>query len=284
MDREAMRTKKRVVVKVGSSSLVHEETGLMNLDKLEKLVRVLTDIQNSGREVVLVSSGAIAVGVKRLGLASRPADKAGKQACAAVGQANLMMLYQKIFGEYGVTAAQILMTKYTMIEDVSRHNARATFSELLKMGVIPIVNENDTVSTDEIEFGDNDTLSAIVTALVGGDLLILLSDIDGLYTDNPRTSSDARFIEVVEKIDSSILAMGKGAGSSVGTGGMSTKIEAARIATDSGADMVIANGADVSVINEILDGKNIGTLFKAHKNEDFHLINYLSGKHESQKK
>lgn len=279
MDRESMKQKKRIVVKIGSSSLVHEETGLMNLDKLEKLVRVLTDIQNSGREVVLVSSGAIAVGVKKLGLPSRPADKAGKQACAAVGQANLMMLYQKIFGEYGVTAAQILMTKYTMIEDVSRHNARATFSELLRMGVIPIVNENDTVSTDEIEFGDNDSLSAIVTALVGGDLLILLSDIDGLYTDNPRTSHDAKFIDVVEKIDERILAMGKGAGSTVGTGGMSTKIEAARIATDSGADMIIANGSNVGIIMDILEGKPCGTLFKAHKNEDFHLINYLSGKH-----
>ncbi len=275
-----MKDKKRIVVKVGTSSLVHEETGLMDLNKFEKLVRSLTDLHNSGKEVILVSSGAIAVGVKRLGLKEKPAEKSGKQACAAVGQANLMMLYQKIFGEYGVTAAQILITKYTMIEDVSRRNARATFAELLKMGVIPVVNENDTVSTDEIEFGDNDTLSAIVAALVGADLLILLSDIDGLYSDDPRKSKDARFIERVERIDEKILAMGKGAGSAVGTGGMCTKIEAARIATDSGADMVIASGDDMGIINRILSGEKVGTLFEAHKNDDFHLINYLSNSHK----
>lgn len=276
MKNATMTDKKRIVVKVGTSSLVHEETGLMDLDKLEKLVRGLTDLHNSGKEVILVSSGAIAVGVKRLGLKEKPRNKAGKQACAAVGQANLMMLYQKIFGEYGVTAAQVLITKYTMIEDISRRNARATFAELLKMGVIPVVNENDTVSTDEIEFGDNDTLSAIVAALVGADLLILLSDIEGLYTDDPRTSKDARFIDVVEKIDDEILAMGKGAGSVVGTGGMCTKIEAARIATDSGADMIIATGSDMSIINRIISGEKVGTLFVAHKNENFQLIDYLS--------
>ncbi|MCR5521859.1 MAG: glutamate 5-kinase [Lachnospiraceae bacterium] len=276
MINEAMKEKKRIVVKVGTSSLVHEETGLMDLDRLEKLVRVLTDLHNSGKEVILVSSGAIAVGVKRLGLREKPKTKSGKQACAAVGQANLMMLYQKLFGEYGVTAAQVLITKYTMIEDVSRRNARATFAELLKMGVIPVVNENDTVSTDEIEFGDNDTLSAIVAALVGADLLILLSDIEGLYTDDPRKSKGARFIDVVEKIDDEILSMGKGAGSEVGTGGMCTKIEAARIATDSGADMIIASATDLGIINRILGGEKVGTLFVAHKNENFHLIDYLS--------
>lgn len=276
--REHIADKKRIVVKVGSSSLVHEETGELNLVKIEKLVRVLTDVANSGREVILVSSGAIAVGRKTLGLAARPITKSGKQACAAVGQARLMMVYQKLFAEYNSIAAQILMTKNTMVNEESRHNARNTFFELLKMGVIPIVNENDTVATDEIEFGDNDTLSAIVAALVGADLLILLSDIDGLYSDDPRKSESARFIEIVDVIDSSILEMAKGAGSDVGTGGMSTKISAARIATDSGADMIIANGADVSVVHELLTGANIGTLFKAHKNENFHLIDYLSGK------
>lgn len=276
--REHIADKKRIVVKVGSSSLVHEETGELNLVKIEKLVRVLTDVANSGREVILVSSGAIAVGRKTLGLAARPITKSGKQACAAVGQARLMMVYQKLFAEYNSIAAQILMTKNTMVNEESRHNARNTFFELLKMGVIPIVNENDTVATDEIEFGDNDTLSAIVAALVGADLLILLSDIDGLYSDDPRKSESARFIETVDVIDSSILEMAKGAGSDVGTGGMSTKISAARIATDSGADMIIANGADVSVVHELLTGANIGTLFKAHKNENFHLIDYLSGR------
>lgn len=276
--RSKLKDKKRIVVKIGSSSLVHKKTGLINLVKLEKLVRVLTDIQNSGKEVILVSSGAIAVGVKDLGLSKKPTDKAGKQACAAVGQASLMMLYKKLFAEYGITAAQILMTKNTMIQEESRSNAKATFNALLGMGVIPVVNENDTVATDEIEFGDNDTLSAIVAALVGADLLILLSDIDGLYSDDPRTNPDARFIDTVTRIDAGILQMGKGAGSSVGTGGMSTKISAARIATDSGADMVIANGENVGVIADILMGTEIGTLFVAHKNEDFHLINYLSKK------
>lgn len=277
MDRTYLRDKKRVVIKIGSSSLTHPETGRVNLTRIEKLVRVLTDLENSGREVVLVSSGAIAVGSKAMGFSDKPDTKALKQACAAVGQASLMTVYQRLFAEYGAKVAQILMTKNTMIDETSRHNARNTFAELLKLRVIPIVNENDTVATDEIEFGDNDTLSAIVAALVGADLLILLSDIDGLYTDNPRTNPDARFIETVEYIDDSILAMGKGAGSGVGTGGMATKISAARIATDSGADMVIANSADISVIGEIMSGAPVGTLFKAHKNENFHLINYLSG-------
>ena len=266
---------KRITLKVGSNVLTDAEGG-PSAERIAQIVDQIAALKARGIDVLFVSSGAIAVGVKRLGLKEKPRNKAGKQACAAVGQANLMMLYQKIFGEYGVTAAQVLITKYTMIEDISRRNARATFAELLKMGVIPVVNENDTVSTDEIEFGDNDTLSAIVAALVGADLLILLSDIEGLYTDDPRTSKDARFIDVVEKIDDEILAMGKGAGSVVGTGGMCTKIEAARIATDSGADMIIATGSDMSIINRIISGEKVGTLFVAHKNENFHLIDYLS--------
>jgi len=276
--REYLKDKKRIVVKIGSSSLVHKETGHLNLVKMEKLVRVLTDLCNEGKEVILVSSGAIAVGVKALGFDERPSHKSGEQACAAVGQARLMMVYQKLFSEYLRTPAQVLLTKYTMIEPESRHNARNTFDELLKMGVIPIVNENDTVSTDEIEFGDNDTLSAIVVALVHADLLILLTDKDGLYTDDPAKNPDARFVDTVEVIDEKILAMGKGAGTSVGTGGMSTKIAAARIATDSGADMIIANADDVSVLENIMNGEQVGTLFKAHKNKDFHLVDYLRGK------
>ncbi len=246
--------------------------------RIEKLVRIITDQCNKGKDVILVTSGAIAVGVKALGLTKRPEDKAGKQACAAVGQARLMMVYQKLFAEYLRNAAQILMTKNTMIDPESRHNARSTFDELFKMGVVPIVNENDTVSTDEIEltFGENDTLSAIVAALVHADLLILLSDKDGLYTDNPDQNPDAKFIDTVEVIDEKILAMGKGPGSSVGKGGMSTKISAARIATDSGADMIITNAEDISKLGEIMEGKHIGTLFKAHKNIDFHLIDYIS--------
>lgn len=276
LNRQELKDKKRIVIKIGSSSLTHTETGSINLLKMEKLVRVLTDLQNQGKDVILVSSGAIAVGREAFGLREKPKEKPMKQACAAVGQARLMMVYQKLFAEYNQIPAQILMTKYTMIDDISRENAQNTFEELFKMGVIPIVNENDTVATDEIEFGDNDTLSAIVTALVHGDLLILLSDIDGLYTDDPHKNPDAKFIDYVEVIDDSLIEMGKGSNSLVGTGGMSTKISAARIATDSGADMVIANGDDVYVINEIIEGNNVGTLFKAHKGSDFVLLDYIS--------
>lgn len=276
--REYLKSKKRIVVKIGSSSLTHEATGSINLSKMEKLVRVLTDLRNQGKDVVLVSSGAIAVGKETLKLQEKPKDKAVKQACAAVGQARLMTVYQKLFAEYNQVPAQILMTNYTMINDISRMNARNTFEELLGMGVIPVVNENDTVSTDEIEFGDNDTLSALVTALIEADLLILLSDIDGLYTDDPKKNINASFIDYVEEITDELCEMGKGSSSLVGTGGMATKISAAKISTDSGADMVIANGDDVYIIDDIINGKNVGTLFKAHKNKNFILLDYIKTK------
>lgn len=276
MDRERLRNKKRIVIKIGSSSLTHEITGNLNLLKLEKLVRTLCDIRNQGMDVVLVSSGAIAVGRKSLGLVERPKNIALKQACAAIGQANLMMIYQKLFSEYNQLSAQVLITKMTMVNELSRYNARNTFAELLRLGVIPIVNENDTVSTYEIEFGDNDRLSAIVAGLIGADLLILLSDIDGLFTDDPNKNPDAEFIDIVPEITPELLNMGKGSASAVGTGGMSAKIAAARIATDSGADMVIANAKDTNVIYQILRGEKAGTLFLAHKNRDFDLLDYLS--------
>lgn len=279
--REALKDKQRIVVKIGSSSLTHEQTGNLNLAKMEKLVRVLTDLRNQGKEVVLVSSGAIAVGREAVGIKEKPKKTSIKQACAAVGQAKLMMVYQKLFAEYNQLTAQILMTKYTMINDISRKNARDTFEELLTLGVIPIVNENDTVSTDELEFGDNDTLSAIVAALIQADMLILLSDIDGLYTDDPHNNPEAKFIEFVETIDEGLEAMGKGSNSMVGTGGMATKISAAKIATNAGADMVIANGDKVSIITKIMNGENIGTLFKAHRDENFKLLNYISTKQYS---
>lgn len=279
-NRKMLKDKKRIVIKIGSSSLTHPETGALNFNKLEKLVRVLCDLHNQGKDVVLVSSGAIAVGRKTLGLSEKPDKISMKQACAAIGQANLMTVYQKLFSEYHQIVAQILVTKNIMVNDVSRFNAHNTFDELLKMGVIPVVNENDTVSTYELEFGefgDNDHLSAIVAALIGADLLILLSDIDGLYTDDPKANKNAEFIDIVPEITKEFLAMGKETtGSSVGTGGMSAKVSAARIATDSGADMVIANGADVEVINRIIAGENIGTLFLAHKNIDFSLMKYLA--------
>ncbi len=276
MERKDIREKKRIVIKIGTSTLTHEETGSLDLLKLEKFVRILTDFKNQGKEIVVVSSGAIGVGRKAIGLKERPTEKSVRQACAAIGQSRLMMVYQKLFGEYNQLTAQILMTKYTMINDISRENAQNTFRELLQMGVIPIVNENDTVSTDELEFGDNDTLSALVAALIGADLLILLSDIDGLYTDNPKSNPNAEFVETVNVIDDRLEQMGKGAGSSIGTGGMATKIAAAKIATSSGADMIIANGEKISTLVDVLKGKKTGTIFKEHKRDDFNLLDYIT--------
>ncbi|PXV95471.1 glutamate 5-kinase [Lachnotalea glycerini] len=274
--RELLKNKQTIVVKVGSSSLIHNETGNLNLIKLEKLVRELCDLRNQGKNVVLVSSGAIGVGRFAMGLKERPDTISMKQACAAVGQAKLMMTYQKLFAEYNQNTAQILMTKNTMVNNLSRMNAKNTFDELLTMGVIPVVNENDTVSTYEMQFGDNDTLSAIVASLIQADLLILLSDIDGLFTDDPNTNENAEFIECVLTLDQNLLDMAKGSsGSEVGTGGMATKLQAARIATESGTDMVIANGEDMGVIHKIIEGEKVGTLFVQHKNEDFYLIDFI---------
>lgn len=268
--------KKRVVVKIGSSSLNYEETGNLNFTKLEHLVRELCNLRNRGMDVCLVSSGAIAVGRQSLGMTERPRELSTKQACAAVGQARLMMIYQKLFAEYNQVAGQVLMTKNTMVNPVSRENAKNTFDELFRLGAIPIVNENDTVSTYEMQFGDNDTLSAIVASLIGADLLILLSDIDGLFTDDPHKNPDAKLIEVVEKMDSDILGMAKSTtGSDVGTGGMATKLTAAKIATLSGADMVIANGADVCILHHIIDDDFTGSIFKADKSESFHIADFI---------
>ncbi|MBB5263649.1 glutamate 5-kinase [Catenibacillus scindens] len=278
-DRNKLKDKKRIVVKVGSSSLVHDGTGELNLYKLEQLVRLLCDVRNQGKDVILVSSGAIGVGRKALGLMKRPDTLPLKQACASVGQAALMMIYQKLFNEYNQLSSQILMTKHTIIRPNSCQNAKNTFRQLLAMGVIPIVNENDTISTDEIEFGDNDTLSAVVASLSGADLLILLSDIDGLYTDDPNTCADARLIECIPEIDEHLYDMAKGSSSDLGTGGMVTKIDAGRIATDSGCDMVIANGRDFHIIHNILSGESVGTLFLAHKNKNFNLTEYIENRH-----
>ncbi|MBQ0001342.1 MAG: glutamate 5-kinase [Clostridiales bacterium] len=274
--REELKDRKRIVIKIGASSLTHKETGRINLHKLEVLVRELSDLHNMGKEVVLVSSGAIAVGSAALGMNGKPSELEKKQACAAIGQARLMMIYQKLFSEYNQTAAQILMTKNTMVNNLNRKNARNTFNELLKMGAIPVVNENDSVSTYEIQFGDNDTLSAVVAALIEADLLILLSDIDGLFTDDPNTNPDARFIDLVENLDDHFKDMAKGStGSKVGTGGMATKLTAAEIATSAGADMVIANGSDFHVIHDIIGGEQVGTVFAANHKEEFYLIDYI---------
>ncbi len=275
--REHIQGKKRIVVKIGSSSLRHNETGDFDYIKMEALVRELCNLRNMGKDVVLVSSGAIAAGKKVIRMEADDNEMAFKQACAAVGQARLMMVYEKLFSEYGQISAQVLMTKNTIVNDLNRFNAHNTFMELLKMGVIPVVNENDTISTYEIKFGDNDTLSAIVAALVGADLLILLSDIDGLYTDNPRSNPGAKFLPIIPELTDEIMAMGKAStGSDVGTGGMETKLSAAKIATRSGADMIIANAKDVHIIHRIMEGRDAGTLFLANRDENFFIGDYLA--------
>ena len=277
MIKEMKKDYKRVVIKIGSSSLTHSETGSINFLKMERLVRVLCDIRNRGIDVCLVSSGAIAIGKDAMSLDKRPTDISKKQACAAVGQAKLMMTYQKLFGEYNQIAGQVLMTKNTMVNETARNNAKNTFEELFRMGVIPVVNENDTVSTYEMQFGDNDTLSALVASLVNADLLILLSDIDGLYTDDPHKNPDAKMLTDVYTIDEGILDMAKGStGSNVGTGGMATKLIAAKIATYSGADMIITNGANISVVEEIIEGNSVGTCFHASPNQEFSLSKFIT--------
>lgn len=266
MNRAYLQEKKRIVIKIGTSTITHTDTGHLNLVKIEKFVRILTDLHNQDKDIIIVSSGAIGAGRKALGIKERPTDLSVKQACAAVGQARLMMIYQKLFAEYNQTIAQVLVTKGVVTNEISRANAVNTMQELLNLGVIPIVNENDVVSTDQIQngnFGDNDTLSALVSEMVGADLLILLSDIDGLYTDNPRNNPDARFISCVEKIDEDLLSCAKGPDSAFGTGGMTTKLAAAEIANEAGTDMVIANGDDPVNVIRILEGKEVGTLFKA---------------------
>lgn len=291
MLRDTFKDKKRVVVKIGSSSLQHPETGDLDYVKMERLVRELSDIRNQGKEVILVTSGAIAAGKKAVNLNNVNKNSqtlAVKQACAAIGQARLMMIYQKLFMEYNQIAAQILMTKNTIVDNLNRYNAHNTFSELLHMGAIPIVNENDTIATYEIIYGDNDiligdndTLSAIVAALVEADLLILLSDIDGLYTDDPRQNPDAVFIDTVTELTDELMQMGKAStGSNVGTGGMNTKLTAAKIATYSGVDMVIANSKDISVLHKIIEGKDVGTHFVANRNEDFDLPEFVENLHK----
>lgn len=274
--RELVKDKKRIVIKIGSSSLHHKNSGGLDYTKMDVLVREICNLRNQGKDVVLVTSGAIACGRQTMHMQSSDMSVARKQACSAIGQAKLIMTYEKLFSEYNQVSAQILMNKDTITNDLNRFNAHNTFKELLDMGVVPIVNENDTVATYEINIGDNDTLSAIVASLVEADLLILLSDIDGLYTDNPRKNPDAKYIEFVPQITEEIEKMGKAeTGSNVGTGGMNTKITAAKIATYSGADMIIANSEDIHIIHRIMDGRNIGTLFAANKDENFYLKDFV---------
>ena len=254
----------RVVVKIGTSTLTHA-TGRMNIRLVEQLCRVLSDIKNAGHEVILVSSGAIGMGVGKLGLRERPLDMPGKQAAAAVGQCELMYVYDKLFSEYHHTVAQILLTGDDLSHADRHENFRNTMTRLLELGVLPIINENDTIATTEIAVGDNDTLGAIVAVSMGADLLVLLSDIDGLYTDDPHANADARLIPTVKEITPDILALAGGAGSAQGTGGMKTKLRAASMCTEAGCDMVIANGGDPMLLYRILDGEAVGTRFAAKR-------------------
>lgn len=275
--RQHLKEKKRVVIKVGSSTITHAGTGAVNIGKIERLARKINDLKGEGKEVVLVSSGAIAAGRQVLSIRGKAKNLAEKQAFAAVGQAQLIMVYQKIFAEYGMTAAQVLLTRYTIQNEESRINARNTFDELLKLGVVPIVNENDTVSTYEIRFGDNDRLSALVSSLIGADLLILLSDVDGLYSDDPNRNPEAKFISRVDAVTPKLMVMAKDStGSDVGTGGMATKLKAAQIACKSGADMIIAAGEDLTILDRIFSGEEEGTLFEASRVADFDFAAYMS--------
>ena len=257
----------RIVVKVGTSTLAYP-TGRLNIRLTENLVKVLSDLRNAGHEVILVSSGAIAVGFGKLLLPARPTELSVKQACAAVGQCELMYTYDRLFTVYNHTVAQLLLTGADMDTPDRRQNFQNTLTRLLEMGALPIINENDTVSTDEItSIGDNDTLAAIVSHCIRADLLVLLSDIDGLYTANPHTHPDARLIPQVAEITPDILALADGAGSALGTGGMSTKLRAARMVTADGADMVIANGSHPELLYDIADGKPAGTRFLGQHQE-----------------
>lgn len=256
--------KKRIVIKLGTSTLAHS-TGKLNIRRMTNLVRVISDLHNSGREIIMVSSGAVGLGAGKLGLSRKPKDTRMKQAVAAVGQCELMHIYDDMFEKYSVTVAQILLTK-TIINNPSHcDNFKNAVEILISMGVIPIINENDVIAIDELELeiGENDSLSALVAELVEADLLLILSDIDALYDDNPRTNPDAKPITYVEKITPEIEKVAGGAGSNLGTGGMSTKINAGKIAAAAGIDMVIMNGKNPDMLYDLFEDKELGTFFKA---------------------
>ena len=252
----------RIVVKVGTSTLTHS-TGNLNIRRVEQLCRVLSDIKNAGHEIILVTSGAVGMGVGKLSLKGRPSDIPSKQAVAAVGQCELMYTYDRAFSEHNHVVAQILLSAYDVENEERRRNFHNTIFRLLELGVLPIINENDTVATEELTIGDNDTLSAIVAVSAGADLLVLLSDIDGLYTADPHKNPDAKLLTEVHGITPEIIALAGGKGSSLGTGGMMTKLRAAQLANDAGLDMIIASGADPDLLYDIIEGKPVGTRFVA---------------------
>lgn len=264
-----MKNKKRIVIKVGTSTLTYEN-GKLNIRLIENLCKVISDLQNQGHEMVLVSSGALGVGMGKLGIKERPVMTNAKQAIAAVGQCELMFMYDKLFGEYNNVVAQILLTKYSIETLHKERTIRNAFLSLIDMDIIPVVNENDSVATDELEgnkIGDNDQLSAIVAKLIGADKLIILTDIDGLYDKNPAVFSDAKKIDTVEEITDEIRKMAGGRGSNRGTGGMTTKIIAAEIATEAGIDVQIISGENPEQIYDIFEGKHHGTIFLGKENK-----------------
>lgn len=260
LTRESLGTARRIVVKVGTSTLTHD-TGKLNFSRIEKLVRELADLANQGKEIILVTSGAVGAGVDRLGLSEKPKTIPGKQAAAAVGQGILMHTYEKIFGEYGQIVGQVLLTREDSVNRKRYNNSRNTLLALLAMKVIPIINENDAVAVDELKIGDNDTLSAMVASIVEADLLVILSDVEGVYTANPQTNPDAKLIPEIVDITPEVEALAGGAGTTRGTGGMYTKVQAAKIAVSSGVVLVIASGVHDGVVRDVLAGAVVGTIF-----------------------
>lgn len=263
--REALKKAKRIVIKVGTSTITYAN-GKRNFSQIDRLAREISDLQNQGKEMILVTSGAVAVGVNRMGLPGKPKTIPGKQAAAAVGQGVLMHTYEKFFADYGQIVAQVLITKTEAIDRHRYTNTRNTFMELMRQRVIPIVNENDVVALDELKIGDNDNMSALVAGIVDADLVIILSDVDGLYTANPQTHPDAVIVPEVAEITPEIEASAGGVGSARGTGGMATKIQAAKAATSSGIHLVIASGTEKNAITRVLQGEELGTLFVSREN------------------
>ena len=259
--RENLKSAKRIVIKVGTSTLTHGESGKLNLYRIEQLVREIADLHNAGKEIIFVTSGAIAAGVGKMGLIKKPDSIPENQALAAIGQGILMHIYEKFFAEYGQTMGQILLTKNSTIDEHARENSKNSLTAILQMGVIPVINENDAVAVDEIKIGDNDNLSAIVATLIDAEVLIILTDIDGLYDGNPKIDSNAKIIHEVPEINSEIEKIAGGAGTKLGTGGMFTKIQAAKIAVQHGITMLIISGKEIGNLRRALNGEEIGTIF-----------------------
>ncbi len=259
--REILKTARRIVIKVGTSTLAYAESGKLNLYRIEHLIREIADLHNAGKEIIFVSSGAIAAGMNKLGVDVKPDTIPENQALAAIGQGVLMHIYEKFFAEYGQTIGQVLLTKENAADEHARENSRNSLRAILDMGAIPVVNENDAVAVDEIKIGDNDNLSAIVAAMTEAEVLIILSDIDGLYDGNPKLDKNARLLDEVTEIDSEVERMAGGAGTKLGTGGMFTKIQAAKFATTNGVTMLIINGATVGNLRRALNGEAVGTIF-----------------------